>query len=46
MIPGVGALFTSIEIEEDDVLPGDDNVQVRENVYVTPAGNTLLGRAK
>ncbi len=45
-MPGLGAVFTSIEIEDDEVLPGDDNVQVNENVYVTPAGSTLLGSAK
>jgi hypothetical protein len=45
-MPGLGALFTSIEIDDADVLPGEDNVQVREKVQLTPAGSTLPGRAK
>jgi hypothetical protein len=31
-MPGLGALFTSIEIDDDEVLPGDDNVHVKEKI--------------
>jgi hypothetical protein len=31
-MPGLGALFTSMDIDDADVFPGEDNVHVREKM--------------